>query len=359
MPNSITTDDALSRLSNAYHQGDLSLYLGAGVSVANGLPNWEKLVISMYIDVINEQGLGSWRPFVNYLYAIAEWHLDRQHEPLEVTARKLRMYYETPEQFLDHLRRILYAGFSYDYSARFSTPDRDNLRTANSTLDAVAQLCESNPGVLRAVITYNYDCLLEIALGKLPYQSFWKSEPLKPNRMPIYHVHGYVPLDSDYGSNPEEIVFTEEQYHRTAQDPYFWSNLVQIQHLSNSVGLMVGLSLTDRNMRRLLDAIMTTPQRSENYAFIKEPNWQRPADNELTEIHENAQKYLERINSSGGMVPGTKGEFYREEIAGIINAVSSLDKEQDTFVLEQLGVYPIWYREHHEIASMLQTIINT
>ena len=83
--------DNLKRLQSAYKQGDLTLYLGAGVSILNGLPPWDRLVLSMYYSAISSEAMGI-RPFSNYLFAIAEWHLGRNHEPLDITARRLRKY---------------------------------------------------------------------------------------------------------------------------------------------------------------------------------------------------------------------------------------------------------------------------
>lgn len=48
----------------------------------NGLPTWEELVLAMYFDVVSSEEIiddqgQRWKPFPNYLYAIAEWQLER------------------------------------------------------------------------------------------------------------------------------------------------------------------------------------------------------------------------------------------------------------------------------------------
>jgi hypothetical protein len=75
----------------------------------------------MYYSVMSQQRLGSWRPFANYLYAIAEWQLGQTREPLEITARKLRNLYgsdgdgrDDREAFLRDLWETLWAGFVDD-----------------------------------------------------------------------------------------------------------------------------------------------------------------------------------------------------------------------------------------------------
>ena len=80
--------------------------------VADGLPTWEKLVLSLYFSTISEQQMNGWRPYANYLYAISEWYLKRSIEPLEITARKTKSFYENSDvgekAFLDAIRDALY-----------------------------------------------------------------------------------------------------------------------------------------------------------------------------------------------------------------------------------------------------------
>ncbi|MCP4608110.1 MAG: hypothetical protein GY845_05290 [Planctomycetes bacterium] len=382
---SLTTQQK-TELRAAFQNRKLNLFLGAGVSIGSNLPSWEKLVLAMYFSKMSEQYLGGWRPFSNYLYAIAEWHLANSPEPLEITARKLRKYYESGNkesgEFLDDLYSTLY-GSCLDGTGEPQIY-KEQIRSTNSTLDAVARLCESTKTTIQSVVTYNYDNLLEMALGDFPYQSVFRSTSLDPEKLAIHHVHGYVPLEKDIdGSRDNEIVFTEDQYHRVAGDPYCWSNLVQLQAMSNSVGLMIGLSLSDRNMRRLLDAIGNAPINSVSYALLKIPEKNAPEDEVLDDIHEKAKSYLDKFQRSGikseqdessgilchrpgskssrppikSSMEGTKGPRYRTEIAGIIEQVKRHDVEQQQYVLEQLGVRPVWLEEYSDIPKIIDEIM--
>ena len=78
-------------------------------------------------------------------------------------------------------------------------------------------------------------------------------------------------------------MFTEAQYHSQANRPYHWSNVVQIKMMSNTVGLMVGMSMSDRNVRRLLDALRRTPVRAELYAILQIPE---VPDLKADEVHQ-------------------------------------------------------------------------
>jgi len=177
------TDQALSNLRKAHRDGDLTLYLGAGISVDSGLPTWEKLVLAMYFSALTKESLGKWRPFPNYLFAIAEWHLGRAHEPLEITARKIRECYADDDVFLQHLRETLYAGFVAEYGAGEPGLNSWAIRDGNRTLDAVATLCENRPlphGAVSSVITYNYDNLLEAVIGDSLCQPVFGQVALEP-----------------------------------------------------------------------------------------------------------------------------------------------------------------------------------
>jgi hypothetical protein len=324
--------------------------------VGNGLPTWDQLVLAMYFSVISMQHTGHRRPFPNYLFAIAEWHLERYHEPLDITARKIRQLYPDQQAFLHSLTQTLYGGFRIPDDTWIQTPSPAALRNANPTLGAVVQLCTSH-GVgekgVEAVITYNYDHLLECALDSAPCQPIWKAHQANlAGKLPVYHVHGYVPIEAE-GSTPEEIVFTEEQYHLAAQDAYSWANLIQIKCLCSSVGLMVGLSLADRNMRRLLDAIRKASLRVENYALLKKPQWPQPSEQEVTDIAHNAQEYFHKFERSG--IKTYDRQF--TEINDIIQQVEALDLQQQTAILEELGVHPIWYEEHAQVPELIDQIL--
>ncbi len=345
------SDTQIESLRDAYRRGNLTLYLGAGVSLGNGLPTWSQLVLVMYFTAVEGDWKQNWRPYPNYLYAIAEWQLRNRHEPPEITAQKVRHYYSDSSEFLSDLRTALYAGGNFYGGAEM-------LRQANPVLASVSDICrtstQNGPGI-QAVVTYNYDSLLEIALtgGQCRFVPVWKSsKPLTHPERPIFHVHGYIPPDSS-GSEPDGIVFTEEQYHSAANNPYSWSNLCQIQCMSNSVGLMVGLSLTDSNMRRLLNALKITPLRKPCFALLKRPEWPQPANVDLDEIHEMAEQYFRKFQRSGIKADGGRND----QMMRIITAVNGEEQATHTKMLEDLGITPIWYEDHNQaVPAILQAI---
>jgi SIR2-like protein len=359
MPSKIESS-VLGELKAAFAQKKLALYLGAGVSLGSGLPSWNQLVLAMYFSAISEDWKGMWRPYPNYLYAISEWQLNRLHEPLEITARKIRQYYSDDSEFLNQMRSTLYAGFDDQGPTFWQYPNIPQLRLGNPTLDGIASLCEKSTVStgIKAIVSYNYDSLVETVLmnHESSFIPVWKSSATpSPHQHPVIHVHGYIP---PFGkcSPLDEIIFTEQQYHAAAHSPYSWSNLSQIQCLASSVGLMIGLSLSDRNMRRLLDAIKVTPLSQRQYALLKKPAWNEPKPQELEEIHANAVSYIDRFARSGAKKSGSDRN---EQMLTIFQELNRHEEANYTKLLLDLGITPIWYSMHEEVGSILMSIIQT
>jgi len=116
--------------------------------------------------------------------------------------------------------------------------------------------------------------------------------------------------------------------------------------------LMIGLSVTDRNMRRLLDALKRTPHPPENYVLLQRPQWPKPDEDDLIKIDEKAQNYSNRFARSG--VKREKKKL--TEITKIIEGVEESDRWEQQLVLEELGVHAIWYENHDEIPEIIHRI---
>jgi len=146
-------------------------------------------------------------------------------------------------------------------------------------MNAIAQISmpKRNALGLRGVITFNFDDILEANLRSrhIPYYSIYSdTDTCSSEYLPIYHVHGYLPRNAnDIRETANSLlVFSEEGYHAVIIDPYHWSNIIQLNYLRENTCLMVGLSLTDPNLRRLLAIAARKLTEPKHYAILKRQN---------------------------------------------------------------------------------------
>ena len=141
--------------------------------------------------------------------------------------------------------------------------------TTETTIKAVAEFCNCCQ-FIQSVITYNFDLILEEYLKdiKCRYTSICdKNKNTIAKGLPIYHVHGI--LDKKYSNKNYDLVFCEKSYHTQYSEPYSWSNLLQLEKFSNTLCIFVGISLTDPNMRRLLDIAHRNRKNSYHLMIMK------------------------------------------------------------------------------------------
>ena len=120
-------------------------------------------------------------------------------------------------------------------------------------LTEIAKLCIPNRKKIgiQAIVNYNFDDLIEINLKEqsIEYCSVY-GEGMKPNdsEIGVYHVHGFIPQNEDDYDRVSDsmLVFSEDGYHTLNQEPYNWSNLIQLDYLINKSCLFIGLSMTDQ-----------------------------------------------------------------------------------------------------------------
>ena len=247
-------------LAKQTHKGDVTLVLGAGVSLSAGLPNWENLARKVWERALKD--------------VPSPWDIEgdlspRRNPQFLPIVFEHAIYALGPDKFTQCLRACLYDDFQMPYAA--------TLRQSDSTLAVLARtiLQEYRAGRARRinrVITLNADDLIEQAVKRL-YNG--KSAVLKPittsaghpnlgsPEIPVYHVHGYLPHEKNWGSffgmdkRWDQIrqlaqVFTDTQYWRSASSILSFGNRTMGNALHDSHCLFVGLSMTDINVLRWL-----------------------------------------------------------------------------------------------------------
>ena len=360
---------AIQDLRRAYRDGNLNLYLGAGVSIPSGLPTWEALVQSLYFSVlISEQYIYDFGPYPNYLYAASEWMLKRRNEPLDIVVRKISTWYQQkPEFFFDMIKKSLYSNFEELKKLYRGNSLADEIMESNKTLEMIVRLLKRSTGNgqgVREVISYNYDNLVEIGMkhqhAENKVQPIWKKgQRTTIGKIPVFHVHGFIPFEGLPSVEHdkvlfEEIIFSEEQYNSIFTDNQYWANQVQTQSLASGVGLMIGLSLSDRNMRRLLDSIREGPRATTNYVILKKPSYAQLNDTsaEIAEIKSKAREYSTRLANSGIKAPDKE----MRQIVQLMNLIFQYDESEFHKGYESLGLKILLINDFEEIPEILDGI---
>ncbi len=235
-PTESENEQAIEKLSQAHHDGSLTLVCGAGVSVGAGIPAWNNLLLGLL-----EKMMASISNNENLSLKISDANEFQQRYGSSALIIGKYLKSNLGKDFSSELRDALY---------------QENPNTSD-IIEAIIELSrpQRDGKPLDSLITFNFDNLIEEALDKnrVKHKAIYaEGMRSKSSELPIFHVHGYLPKK---GKIPRDrnIVFSEDAYHSQFIDPFSWSNLIQLNKLSHNTCLFVGLSLTDPNLRRLLD----------------------------------------------------------------------------------------------------------
>ncbi|MGE7615883.1 MULTISPECIES: SIR2 family protein [unclassified Paenibacillus] len=244
----------------------LSLFLGAGVSRSAGIPTWdvllEKINEAVFREMKNNKNEGKLR---NYRIS--------SKEAVALTNLLSQLGDDSPIINASFLETNLgNNSLSKEIRAALYGKGRRKVFTS-PTLQWLAKLCNHRGSYqVQSVVTFNYDDLLEQHLKEVPltYMPIFKEDDeVEPNCLPVYHVHGYLPQNTQiYDSHP--IVLTEKSYHDVYTNSYSWSNITQLLTLKENNCVFIGLSMSDPNMRRILDiAAGKNHNKVKHFAFMQ------------------------------------------------------------------------------------------
>jgi hypothetical protein len=313
-------DVRMRALAREYCWAPIVLYTGSGVStgprepvkgVRYGLPTW----FSLLKQVSGEPDSTGW-----------------PDDPWLAADRAVKLC-GGREKFKERLKGLICSGHHYRGYGQLN----GKLLANAPTLRAVAAFCGQingqiiNPDIekprlvhfrsaanprIHAVLTANYDCFLESAGSNL-----YRNSPLRPvtalgsvagsaSRIPVFHIHGYVPhpfyQDESREQTINELIITRSDYekHWRPDDVFGTTMGPQIHYFRYFTVLFVGFSFVDeyvcRLLRHIYDDYLSHAGRT-HYALLEE----------------------ERVRERG-----------------------------ESFFLER-GVTPIVYQNHDEIPSIL------
>jgi hypothetical protein len=350
----------IGKLAKTIREEPIALYLGSGVSKGSDIPLWKELVARLYVRAVAGNWTGIWEPLPNYLSALGEWTVENSKDSPEILSQKIAMHFSRETSLRDELRKALYADWMTGTSKTISPTQIAKKIQKNSTLAAIKRLLDLSVDAKRsavyAIVTYNYDDLIERLTQNdpSPFVAMFKSEHVGvQSTRPCLHVHGYLPPLDDPTPSGSKLIFTEAEYHDASNEPYSWSNLCQIECMARYPGLMIGLSLTDRNMRRLMRALKSTPLKKPLYAILTKPEINQPDQAALDKIHQRAIDILE----SGLPGAAKKGERRDTQIKEIFSKMAEQETAMQRAVLKDLGINPIIV-DRSEIGTTIDSIIN-
>lgn len=326
-------EDILSELASSYNSGQFSLFLGAGVSASAGMPDWETLINSLFVGFVNEKVEWPQKPQPKHLEALVA-RLNKLNDPSTLMSAR-------------YIRKGLagdvgdYEKFRQSVTASLYSKKSRKLQFSSRLIDEICALCmpQRIGAKVRSIVNYNFDDLVERQLNKkgTRHKSIYNEVGFfDQNELPVFHVHGFLPEDgtSHPGLERSTLVFSEEGYHQIYTDSYHWSNLVQLNALRESRCLMIGLSISDPNLRRLLDISSKHADKPKHFAFMKR----------LSSV-----AFCNDKNEAGDL----SNVVVEDDISSkFLDSHHKLSEQ----VLSELGVRVIWYEEHDDIPKILELL---
>lgn len=312
-----------------YNAGELVLVLGAGVSISCGLPDWNKLLQILLANTFEkDQTIATL--YANIFDSI--FNLNNL-----VIGRFLDDYFKDKD-FESEVRKSLYANFK---------------NGRNDLVDGIADFCieRKDSPKLDSIITYNFDDILEdvinTKLNHIRFQSIYKDYKSQlHNELFIYHVHGYLPRN-DSLTDLNKITFSENSYHRQYLDIYSWQNITQINKFRDKTCLFIGSSLTDPNLRRLLDISNYQRDKAKFHYIIKQRH-------NYNSVKQNLETYF--TNPSSNQMNKLIARLNEAESIRFLCEAIERFEESDAL---SFNIKTIWVDDHTEITSILKKIQNT
>lgn len=304
----------IKQAKRAFRNQDMVLFLGAGVSIDGGIPLWETLIKTLHVYMLN--------------YLTKDKNLSfEQQEMIKELAADNEM--ESPLMQMRYIKAA-FANEEY-YKFVHSALYGQSVNIDTKLLDSIAKISTPQRGYcgIKSIVTYNFDDLLERKFSQkdIKYNTIFDEVGRQLiDRLNVYHVHGFLPSDISNISNELNLVFSEEDYHRVYRDSFSWSNLTQLSALRENTCLFIGCSLTDPNLRRLLDVAARSDENPRHYAFLRK--------NKISEKR--------------------RGEAVNKDI---LELYQKIDDNIQTAYYKKLGLNIIWIDEFDEIPDILNTFL--
>lgn len=321
--------EIIRKLSTYFHENKLVLVLGAGVSMGFGLPSWDTLLQKLMINTIEKEQRVS--TVLSKLFSNIF-----SPSPLIAGRYLQRNYEDRKRSFEEAVRKALYENLE--------------INKPSALMDEIVKFCVA-PGEspnIDSIISYNFDDILEQRLSRVgvpvPFKPIF-GIGMNPNGdLPIYHVHGYLPHKGKLSDN-NQITFGESIYHKQYNDIYSWNNIVQINKFRDSNCIFIGSSLTDPNIRRLLDIAKRQKGDKEDFHFVFKMRYKK-------EIIKNRLKRFLKENKQILSEKSLANINLDDTVKFLIEIIERFEETDTT----SFGVTTIWINKWSEIPILLKEI---
>jgi hypothetical protein len=245
--NSGSLEEAIDAIAG--HQGEITMFVGAGVSTESRLPSWNELIEQLLAGAGG--GLSNEDRDLWISETIAQG-------PLAAAAIS-RAHYKTESDFRKALRSALYGGRSPE-------------KFLPGALARQIALLKKQLGRRLKITTANYDGLLEAALRRagLTPVSYVRNLKEPSDKAAVWHLHGRLmrkPSGSGWATDGN-LVLTEGDYARSTNAK--WPEEFVAECLENSLCVFIGLSMTDPNFIRWLYRYQTESAREHIAVFVRQ-----------------------------------------------------------------------------------------
>ncbi len=225
----------IALLKDEINEGDnFALVLGAGVSIDLGAQSWKNLLLGFEAELLK-------RGVIHDATSVKE----TVGSSALITAQLCKDLYSSDKDFYWAIHNGLYPTVGTKYSAEM-----------NEIIEIIKRYHMKKHF---RILTYNFDDYLERHLNKkgIKYNTLFNEKGVVDDRISIYHVHGFLP-QVGYKSHIQDIhsksiFLTEENYNDLYNKPYSWQISSQLSFFRENQCLFVGCSLSDPNIRRLLE----------------------------------------------------------------------------------------------------------
>ena len=306
----------IQQLKEQYRAQNVTLFLGAGVSISASIPLWSTLIHRMFIYMVYNQ-LGNEQLTAEERAAISRL-AEHNQESTPLTQVRYISSALTTDEYFHIIRQSLY---------------EKDVNIDTELLNTIATLSKpryAHKG-LKSIVTYNFDDLLERKLTEKEIEHkiiFREKDIPDPDTLNIYHVHGYFPHEETDAIDPNmKLIFSESDYHELYQNVYSWSNLTQLNAFRETTCLFVGCSLEDPNVRRLLDAYRHSCEEPRHFAILK-------------------RKVLKATEELQKLYPGRLQQYQQMD-----------DNIRDNY-FRSIGINVIWVDDYDEVPIILRQIMN-